>query len=152
MGDPSPVTGSHPAFAGNPCVPHPGLLPTTNIRQKPLRKILEKRLTSSDIVERLGVGVQPGVQEAKGALARSEEPVVDQGDDGGEDRGRAGRAANALGAAVDDDLDVLALSGDVGVGTAGAVEEACVGRAEQSEVVGNGGGFCVGRSVSRYGY
>ena len=87
-------------------------------------------LTGSDIVERLRVRVQPRVQEPKLALAGSEEAVVDECDDGGENWGRARRATDALCAAVDDDLNVLALSRHVWVCASRAVEQARVGRAE----------------------
>lgn len=102
---------------------------------------MTRERTSGDVVERLGVGVQPRVQESEWGLARGEELVVDERNDGREDGRRARRAADKAGGAVYNDLDTLALRGDVGVRATGAVEEASVGGTELREVRSNRAGF-----------
>ncbi len=93
-------------------------------------------VAGGDVVERSGArgGVEEGVEEAQGRLARGDEAVVEQRHDAREDRARARGARDGLGHLVDDDLDVLALGGDVGEGAPGGVELARVGRAERGEV------------------
>ena len=104
-----------------------------------------------DVVERgLAGRVEEGVEEPEGALARCDEAVVEERDDGRERGGRRGRAGDALDVAVDDDFEVDALRGDVGVRAAGLVEFALVRLAERGEVAADGGALVVGdREVVR---
>ena len=88
--------------------------------------------TRRDVVEGCNaVGVQERVEEAERALARCNKPVVDKRDDGRE-RGRcAGGTIDPLHGAIDDNLEVHTLRGDVGVPTTGRVVLAGVGAAER---------------------
>lgn len=80
-----------------------------------------------DVVERVGVLVQDGIEEAEGTLLAGDDALVDDAvDETGKDGGRLGRAAAGALAAVDDDDTVEAVGGDVGVATAGAVVDAAV--------------------------
>jgi len=89
-------------------------------------------VSSSNIVQCSSASstIQEGVQEAEWGLSGSNETVIDQGNNTGEDRGSAGSAVDGFGGATADDFDVYSLGGDIREATTGPVEFAGVGGAK----------------------
>jgi len=137
------VTGSHPLDTANPCVSHPGLLPTVmscrtcgflyyiSTRQSLVSKFSLPHFHSIRMSVKKGgtVNSKPqdsktykdGVHESHSRLSGFQALVVDARQHGGEDGARgAGAADDGREEFVEDD-DVVAHGGDVGVAAAGAV-------------------------------
>lgn len=96
--------------------------------------------SSRDVVERgRRGGVQEGVKETERGATGSNESVVDQRDDTAEDGARATSSCNQSGLALEDNLDVVTHSSDIGEGTTTSVELAGVSVAECVQVGGDGG-------------
>ena len=79
-----------------------------------------------NIVEGAGVSVKEGIEESEDRLPGAQELIVDKSNDGCKDRRGARSSANALSAAVNDDLDVLANGRNIRVSTAADIELARV--------------------------
>lgn len=91
-------------------------------------------ISSGDIEECRGVGVQEWVQEAKRTLAGCNKPVVDQRDDTGEDWGRARSSVDKACSASVEDLDVLALGSNIRESATSSAESARVGASKCREI------------------
>ena len=107
-------------------------IPTTLSRETV--GVAARVVTGGDVIERMSVGVQEGVQESERGLALSDQPVVDEGDDTGEDGGGATRSADRHHFLFQDDLDVVANSSDIGVGSSCTSKLSRVGVADGGEV------------------
>ena len=100
-------------------------IPTTHSRKTV--GIAARVVTSSDIVEGLRVGVEPRVQESEGILALSDQPVVDEGDETGEDGGGAASSGDQRELLLPDEQAAIANGRDIGEGWSVPVEQ--IGRA-----------------------
>lgn len=133
LGVPRPVTLKSPFSISpvrNPEVTH--RVPSS-ARWEALR-VAAGVAASRDVVQRRRARrVQERVQEPERRLARSRELVVEQRDHAREDRARAARARDEPGLTADEDLDVVALRGDVRERAPAAVELARVRVAERGE-------------------
>jgi len=90
--------------------------------------------TKNDVVERIRVGVQQGVQETESGLLGAKASVVEESDDATKGGGRAGGSLVALERTLVVDAVAKALSADVGESTSVAVEVGLVLLAELMEV------------------
>lgn len=90
-----------------------------------------------------GVLVEQGVDETKGFLALGETVVVEEGDDTSPDGGGTRSSSDLAVLSVDNDLDVLADTGDIGVGTSVTVVEGSRGKGDSTVQVGVDGALLV---------
>ena len=90
--------------------------------------------TLGDVIEGMWVGVEEGVQESERGLALSDQPVVDEGDDTGEDGGGATRPCDQKQCLILYHHHVVANSSDVREGSSCTVKQSRVGVAEGGEV------------------
>ena len=106
-------------------MPHPGFEPErdrVSISFEPAFKLSALLLTSSDIIECTGVGIQEWVQKPERTFPSRKELVVDQRDDGGENRARAAGAVDRLNKTVGNDFKVNPNGSDVWNPASRAVE------------------------------
>ena len=96
--------------------------------------IASSAATENNVVKRIGIGVQQGVQETKSGLLGAKAGVVEKSDDTAECGGRAGGSLVALERTLVVDAVAKALSADVGESTSVAVEVGLVLLAELMEV------------------
>lgn len=107
-----------------------------------------RHITHGDVVKDVRGGfIQGRVDVTDAGFAGGEERLVDAVDDGGGDGGGHGCAAVVLELALEDDVRVLAVGGDVGEGAALAVEE--VRGVGGDDVVGGVVGGVVGAGRGR---
>ena len=103
--------------------------------------------SGGDIVEgRSSSGVEEGVEETERRATGSDETVVDQRDDTAKDGAGATGTSNQTGLALEDNLNVVTHSSNIGEGTTTSVELAGVGVAEPVQVSGDGGALVAGTS------
>jgi hypothetical protein len=93
--------------------------------------------TGCNVVQRVGVRVQPRVQEAHGRLTSLDTGVVEQGNNTGESRCRARCTVNLGETALLVDSVVLALGGDIGESTAVGVEQTSLASTELGQIGAN---------------
>ena len=92
------------------------------------------------------LGVNEGVEETERRATGSDETVVDQRDNTAKDGAGATGTSNQTGLALEDNLDVVTHSSNIGEGTTTSVELAGVGVAEPVQVSGDGGALVAGTS------
>ena len=110
-------------------------IPTTLSRETV--GVAARVVTGGDVIERISVGVQEGVQESERGLALSDQPVVDEGDDTGEDGAGATRSGDKHRFLSLDDLDVVTNSSDIREGSSFIIKQSKVSVTKSGEVGGD---------------
>ena len=115
-------------------MPHPGFEPREQRRISRSPKRTTWRRTAGDIIKGLRISVQKGVQETEGVPAPSDQLVIEEGNNTGEDGARAAGTVHTIQRAIDDNSNVNTNGRDIGEGTAGWVELAMIFGADRGEV------------------